>query len=284
MENSPSVTDTEAELARSRGRVRAFALERASADTDDQLRLRQAIGADDTAQIHALLQSRPALAHYEDAVALAAASHPGVLRALLDAGLPANARGPFGKPAVAVAAEASTDAALTCLELLLEAGASPVAESAEGLSPLHYAATRGRPEAVELLIDAGSPVDARGVIGLTPLHLAAAHLHAGNARTLLARGAEPNARDHAGSTPLHQLAAADVGLRTVDEQLAPTLEALVEGGADLTLRAPEPAATAEPVGKMKPPRTPLELARMRRNRAARRTAELLEAVGRAQNR
>jgi ankyrin repeat protein len=82
------------------------------------------------------------------------------------------------------------------LQLLLERGAAPNARTAQGHSPLHYAAEKNhshvaqallaaRPDGVHLMDDDGD----------TPLHWAAHYGHAQVARTLLEAAADPHARN-----------------------------------------------------------------------------------------
>jgi ankyrin len=60
-----------------------------------------------------------------------------------------------------------------------------------GMTPLLFAAQRGRTLSLELLLDRGAKIDARDAAGFTALHLAAQRGHAGCAKALLDRGAGP---------------------------------------------------------------------------------------------
>jgi ankyrin repeat protein len=99
------------------------------------------------------------------------------------------------------------------------------AYSADGFTPLHFAAFFGHPDAVRLLLGRGAEVDAlgRGWMTGTALHSAAARSQTEIVRLLLAAGANPRARQSGGSTPLHA-AAANADVASVD--------ALLEAGAD----------------------------------------------------
>ena len=74
------------------------------------------------------------------------------------------------------------------MRLLKEAGAEMDARGAKGETPTHWAASRGRTEALELLAAAGADVNARMAAGpgYTPAHQAAFHGHASALATLAA--------------------------------------------------------------------------------------------------
>src|ERR1022692_742771 len=74
-----------------------------------------------------------------------------------------------------------------------------------GMTPLHYAAGSGHKAVVELLVANGADVNARSG-RVTPLHLAARDGHKNVAELLLANKADVNARDNTGDTPLHYAA------------------------------------------------------------------------------
>jgi uncharacterized protein len=82
------------------------------------------------------------------------------------------------------------------------------ARSADGFTPLHFAAFFGTADVVALLVDRGSPVDAPGAGWMTgtALHSAASASRADVTRILLDAGADPNARQAKGHTPLHSAA------------------------------------------------------------------------------
>jgi ankyrin repeat protein len=68
-------------------------------------------------------------------------------------------------------------------------------DSAQGYTPLHYAAWHGRTEAVRLLLESGASVSAGEGKTETPLHLAFMKWHPEAARLLLEAGADPASRD-----------------------------------------------------------------------------------------
>ena len=98
--------------------------------------------------------------------------------------------------------------------------------SADGFTPLHYAAFFGQQEAAKILLERGAEVEgvartesSRG----RPLHSAASGGHAAIVKLLLEAGADPNAAQDGGFTPLHSAAQND------DRESA---EALLAAGAD----------------------------------------------------
>lgn len=99
------------------------------------------------------------------------------------------------------------------------------ARSADGGTPLHFAAFFRQPEATRLLAERGAELEARAAAfgDVTPLHSACASGERESARALLEHGADPNVQQQGGFTPLH--AAAQNG----DEQLA---RMLLARGAD----------------------------------------------------
>ncbi|XP_046408906.1 ankyrin repeat domain-containing protein 27-like [Ischnura elegans] len=75
---------------------------------------------------------------------------------------------------------------------------------ADGITPLHAAASHGRVEMVKALVSAGASLDLRTRSGAaTPLHLACRRGRVGVARALLEAGADACAADAAGDTALH---------------------------------------------------------------------------------
>ena len=82
-------------------------------------------------------------------------------------------------------------------------------------TPLHEAAMEGHKEIVELLITKGADVNVKSADGTTPLHFAARHN--GIAELLIDKGADVNAKGWKGLTPLHE--AASSGHKEIAEQL-----------------------------------------------------------------
>ena len=109
---------------------------------------------------------------------------------------------------------------------LLKQGTDVNVPQSDGMTALHWAATRGVADLAEMLIYAGAHVDAGTRIGsYTPLHLASEAANVAVVATLLGAGADANARTTAGgASPLH-LAAATGSVETI--------ELLLEAGAEV---------------------------------------------------
>jgi ankyrin repeat protein len=92
--------------------------------------------------------------------------------------------------------------------------------SADGFTPLHFAAFLGGPDAVRMLLDAGADVGAvaRNEMRVQPLHSAAALGNVESCRLLLEAGADPNAEQQRGFTPM------DEAVQTNNVQLITLLE------------------------------------------------------------
>ena len=71
-----------------------------------------------------------------------------------------------------------------------------------GITPLHWAAWRGRKEIAELLIAKGADLNTKNKDGGTPLHNAAWKGHVEIAKLLIVKNADVNAKDVEGQTPL----------------------------------------------------------------------------------
>jgi hypothetical protein len=132
------------------------------------------------------------------------------ITALLEAGAKLEARSAFGATALHHAAQSGWPGAV---QILLDAGAAPMAVDQDGQTPLHCAAMEraGRElsvEAVETLLRAGADVDARTSLGITPLHCACASGHVPVMRALLAAGADPAARASDGRSAMDFLSEA----------------------------------------------------------------------------
>jgi len=109
--------------------------------------------------------------------------------------------------------------------------------SADGFTPLHYAAFFGGARAVEVLLSEGADPHAvtQDDVHLRPLHSAAAARDAEAAQLLLEAGADPDAQQAGGYTALHAAAQHD------DEALA---ETLLRHGADPAVRTDDGADAA----------------------------------------
>ena len=168
----------------------------------------------------------------------------GVVRRLLEAGAdPTVAEAVRGQTALMWAvAENHTPAAA----VLLEVGGGATTRSANGFTPLLFAAQQGNVEVARLLLAAGADVEEaapEGIAGDTNARVlfregseASALLvaidsgQADVARFLLERGADPN-HDGAGRTPLHS---------AVQQELPAVVAALIAAGADPDARLEKP--------------------------------------------
>lgn len=86
---------------------------------------------------------------------------------------------------------------------LLKADADPNASTADGVTPLMYAADLGNLYLCKILIKKGAKVNAQPADGTSPLHAAVKNNHTEVLQYLLENGANPNIRDNNKSTPLH---------------------------------------------------------------------------------
>ncbi len=184
--------------------------------------IHDAIAAEDTAQVKALLAKDPANANLADAqgvrpLCLAAIQgNEAIADALIAAGADIENGGSI--PPVGCAAYAGQ---LSLVKKLLDKGASPLALTAGKTSALHFAA-QGRLRTVTkqggdkesyayaantavaaLLLARGVPPGAADGNGRTPLHLAAANANPGIVSLLLAAKVPVDPRSSVGATPLH---------------------------------------------------------------------------------
>jgi uncharacterized protein len=100
--------------------------------------------------------------------------------------------------------------------------------SADGFTPLHYAAFFGRRDAAQLLVDHRADLEAPArneqfALHARPLHSAAAAQRVEVVALLLEAGADPNARQHGGYTSL---------LEAAQQGSAELAELLLRSGAD----------------------------------------------------
>ncbi len=115
------------------------------------------------------------------------------------------------------------------LRVLLKQGADVNEVQGDGMTALHWAASRGNLAATRMLVSAGArldPVTRNG--NYTPLHLAAQNGRAEAVKALLAAGANVNATTSSGGASALHFAASSGD--------AATIEALVDKGASVNVR------------------------------------------------
>jgi len=115
------------------------------------------------------------------------------------------------------------------IEFLIDRGASVNIQNPSGATPLHEAVRSGNSMAVTLLLKNGADIDAVDANGNTALHLAVPPAnHAEMIGLLLGKGINPNQRDIHGDSPLHVL----VTLNRTPE----VVQTLLSGGVDVSIR------------------------------------------------
>jgi ankyrin repeat protein len=139
---------------------------------------------------------------------------------VLEAGAEVDAPDAAGLTALALAAQAGDDAALS---VLLRGGADVDATSRHGQTPLMIA---GSADAVNALCGAGADTDAADPTGQTPLIAAARRGNVDVLIALLGQGADADAATVTGVTPLHLAAAIDP-----EQRAAEAARALLGAGA-----------------------------------------------------
>ena len=131
-------------------------------------------------------------------------------------------------PVAAPVADAARVGDIDAVRTLLAEGEDANAAHGDGMSALHWAASRGDADLVKTLTQAGATVGARTRIGdYTPLHVAAEAGQAEVVGLLLAAGADPRVRSANGVTGLHLAA----GAGSVE-----AIHALVDYGAEVDAR------------------------------------------------
>jgi uncharacterized protein len=200
-------------------------------------KLFDAIAAGDEDTVQELVELRPELAERRNEAGLSPVLHAlyngkgDVAKVLLNA-----------NPALDVFDAAATGRTRGMAELIDAAPELARNWSADGFTPLHYAAFFGQEDAARILLERGAEVEvvARNEsIRVTPLHSAAAGSHAGIVKLLLEAGADPNAAQDGGYTPLHSAAQND------DRESA---EALLAAGADPSLASDDGKTPAQLAG------------------------------------
>ena len=191
----------------------------------------------------------------EPALFMAAAynEQPSVAQALIEAGSDVNASLEGGVTALMMAAAVNPNPEV--VEILLAAGADVNARTVSGASPLlaavgydsnedgltalmMAAAVNPNPEVVEILLAAGADVNARTGTGQTALMDAARNPFTPRSlRALLVAGAEIDAPDDKGRTALIH------AVSSSGSDPTEAVSALIEGGADVHVRAGDDDAT-----------------------------------------
>jgi ankyrin repeat protein len=120
--------------------------------------------------------------------------------------------------AAAPVAEAVMQGDVTALRRQLAAGADVNAAQGDGMTALHWAATKGRADLATMLLAAGArPAATTRLGGFTPLHLAARAGSAAIVDALVTAGADVTATTSTGTTAL--MLAAESGVVTAVERL-----------------------------------------------------------------
>ena len=123
------------------------------------------------------------------------------VRALLAAGVDADARDANNNTALHLAADTGRD---VMVSLLIQATASLNVQNNDGDTPLHLSAESGHVTVVSLLIQATASLNVKNnTYGDTPLHAAALMGHAAIVDALIAAGAGVNEQNNDDRTPLH---------------------------------------------------------------------------------
>ncbi len=164
-----------------------------------------------------------------DAKLLAAVqkTNPTDVRSLLAAGADANARTADGSTPMIYAAHFGDSASV---QALLGAQGDPNLTNRYGVGPMHEAALRADAGLLRILVDAGAHVDLALPQGDTPLMLASRTSGVDAVRLLIERGAKVNVVERwQGQTPLMYAAAHDRG---------EVAAALIAVGADVNARTP----------------------------------------------
>ncbi|MCL2190597.1 MAG: ankyrin repeat domain-containing protein [Treponema sp.] len=115
------------------------------------------------------------------------------------------------------------------IEFLVERGANVNIQNPSGATPLHEAVRSGNTAAISLLLGSGADINTVDASGNTVLHLAVPLAnHAAVIRLLLNNGVNPNQRDVHGDSPLHVL----VTLNRTPE----VVNTLLSGDVDVSIR------------------------------------------------
>lgn len=122
----------------------------------------------------------------------------------------------FSPPSVSAVADAVMRGDTASVRALLRSGADVNAAQADGMTALHWAASRGDGKLAEMLVYAGARVDALTRNGnYTPLHLAARSGRGAAVKALLAAGADVKAITSSGGASALHFASANGDSETV---------------------------------------------------------------------
>jgi ankyrin repeat protein len=125
-------------------------------------------------------------------------------------------------------ADAARAGDLNAVKTMLKGGGDVNAAHGDGMTALHWAASRGDAAMTQMLLAAGANIRATSRLGgITPLHLASQAGHASVVAALIAAGADSNVATATGATPL-MLAARAGSTETVTR--------LIETGADVNAK------------------------------------------------
>ena len=169
---------------------------------------------------------------------------------LLEIGGNINQRAPDGDTPLLRAAEGHEDV----IAVLCERGADLSVVNNEGRGVLHLAANWT--PALKHFLKRGLTINAGDKTGLTPLHYAARGAADEEIPLLLSEGANVNAQDDDGNTPLHIIFFSDEFRPDIE---FPTFKALVDGGADKTIKNKEGETPYDLAKKYQYPAEYLEL-------------------------
>ena len=200
-------------------------------------KLFEAIAAGDEETVQDLVDGRPELAERRNEAGLSP-----VLHALYNGKADLAERLLNANPALDVFDAAATGRTRGMEELIDAEPELARNWSADGFTPLHYAAFFGQEDAARILLERGAEVQvvARNEgIRVTPLHSAAAGSHSAIVQLLLEAGADPNAAQDGGFTPLHSAAQND------DRESA---VALLAAGADPSIASDDGKTPAQLAG------------------------------------
>lgn len=126
---------------------------------------------------------------------------PAVLLLLLERGANMELIDGGGYMAIHDAARFGSDATLSALTMLLDAGAPVDSRAIYGLTPLHCATDLGSLKAVELLLQRGADVMAKTALDFTPLHYSVFQSCKAISDVLTENGADWTAQDKYGRPP-----------------------------------------------------------------------------------